>query len=85
MDGARRSRLRAGSSAGKQSPYQSVIHTLMWQDWTNAVLGLCVIAVGFLGLSGATLAWTLGILGLLIAVIGFSGAASGDRSMSHAL
>ena len=50
--------------------------TTMWQNWTNAVLGLAVIAVAFMGLSGAYAGWTLAILGAVIAVIGVWGAAS---------
>lgn len=45
----------------------------MWQDWTNAILGLVVIGVAFLGLQGSALTWTLAIMGLIIAVIGFWG------------
>lgn len=57
----------------------------MWQDWTNAVLGLAVIGVAFMGLEATTLTWTLGILGALIAIVGFWGAASlGQSSASHA-
>lgn len=52
----------------------------MWQDLTNAILGLAVIVVAFLGLSGATLGWTLGILGAVIAVVGFWGATSISES-----
>lgn len=47
----------------------------MLQDYTNAFLGLCVIAVAFLGLSGATLGWTLGILGALIVIASLWGEA----------
>ncbi len=54
----------------------------MWQDWTNAVLGLAVIAVAFMGLDAATLMWTLGILGAVIAIVGFWGAASLPESTS---
>ena len=46
----------------------------MWQDWTNGVLGLCVIVAAFLGLTGTTLTWTLVVLGVVIAVVGFWGA-----------
>ncbi|HCR52623.1 TPA: hypothetical protein DIV48_03215 [Candidatus Kaiserbacteria bacterium] len=46
----------------------------MWQDYVNALLGLCVFAVAFLGLTGATLSWTLGILGAAILVLGLWGA-----------
>jgi len=47
--------------------------TPMWQDWTNAILGLVIIGVAFLGLSGSASTWTLAIIGLLVAVIGFWG------------
>lgn len=46
----------------------------MWQDWINGVLGVAVIVVAFLDLTGNTLAWTLGALGAVIALIGFWGA-----------
>jgi hypothetical protein len=46
----------------------------MWKEYTNAVLGLCVVAVAFLGLSGAAFAWTVGILGALVLVLGLWGA-----------
>jgi hypothetical protein len=54
----------------------------MWQDWTNAVLGLAVIAVAFLGLTGSTLMWTLGILGAVIAIVGLWGASALSESAS---
>lgn len=41
----------------------------MWQEYVNAVLGLAIIVVAFLGLTGATLSWTLGILGAAILVL----------------
>lgn len=58
----------------------------MWQDWINALLGLAVIGVAFLGLEPATLMWTLGVLGGVITVLGIWGAASAseESSMSHA-
>lgn len=60
----------------------------MWQDYVNAVLGLAVLVVAFLGLSGATLMWTLGILGALILILGLWGASaissSSEFKHSHA-
>ncbi len=41
----------------------------MWQQWLNALLGLWIIAVPFLGFTGTTLTWTLVISGLIIAVL----------------
>ncbi len=46
----------------------------MWQDWINGVLGVAVIVVAFLGLTGNALVWTLGVLGAVIAIVGFWGA-----------
>ncbi len=46
----------------------------MWQQWVNAILGLWVIAVPFLGITGSALIWTLAITGLVIAVLGIWGA-----------
>ncbi len=46
----------------------------MWQDWINGVLGVAIIVVAFLDLTGNTLVWTLGLLGAGIAIIGFWGA-----------
>ncbi|RJQ33767.1 hypothetical protein C4568_03900 [Candidatus Parcubacteria bacterium] len=46
----------------------------MWQQWTNAVLGLWVIAVPFIGLTGTALTWTLAITGIAIAILAFWGA-----------
>lgn len=46
----------------------------MWEDWTNAILGLALLVLAFFSLSGATLMWTLGIGGAIIAIVGFIGA-----------
>jgi hypothetical protein len=46
----------------------------MWQQWINAILGLWVVAVPFLGFVGDTLTWTLAITGLVIAAMGAWGA-----------
>ena len=46
----------------------------MWQQWVNAILGLIVVAVPFLGLTAATFTWTLVIVGAAVAVLGFWGA-----------
>jgi membrane-bound ClpP family serine protease len=60
----------------------------MWQDYVNALLGLCVLALAFLGLEGVTLSWTLGILGAAILVLGLWGALitspSSGSEMRHA-
>lgn len=46
----------------------------MWQHWINAILGLWVIALAFVGLTGATFMWTLVVTGLVVAILGFWGA-----------
>ena len=46
----------------------------MWQHWVNAILGLWVIVVSFLGMSGSGLMWTLSITGIVIAVLALWGA-----------
>ena len=47
----------------------------MWQNITNGIIGLGVIALAFLGLTGTTLVWTLVLAGVVIAILGFWGAA----------
>jgi hypothetical protein len=46
----------------------------MWQQWTNAILGLWIVAVPFIGLTTTALTWTLAITGIAIAILGFWGA-----------
>lgn len=46
----------------------------MWQQWVNAVLGLWILAVPFLSLSGATLMWTLVVTGIAVAALAVWGA-----------
>jgi hypothetical protein len=46
----------------------------MWQDWVNGILGLVVLVVAFMGLTGSSLMWTLAVIGVIIAVVGFWGA-----------
>lgn len=41
----------------------------MWKQWINAILGLAVIVVPFLGLSAMALAWTLAIMGAVVLVL----------------
>lgn len=59
---------------GVRSNLSAKAKNTMWQEWTNAVLGLVVLVVAFLGLTGATLTWTLAIAGLAIIAISLSGA-----------
>ena len=39
----------------------------MWQQWVNAVLGLWIIVVPFIGLTGTSLMWTLVVTGVIVA------------------
>ena len=41
----------------------------MWKQWVNAILGLALIVVPFLGLTSTALAWTLALGGLVILVL----------------
>jgi|GEM_PF-2476182 hypothetical protein len=54
----------------------------MWQNWTNAILGLVIIAVAVYGYAtmGTTLGMSFGVLGALIAVAGFWGATEAPSS-----
>jgi hypothetical protein len=61
----------------------------MWQQWVNAILGLWIIAVPFIGITGVALMWTLAVTGIVIAILGFWGAQESqgerdtDRRMVH--
>jgi hypothetical protein len=48
----------------------------MWQDWLNGILGIWVIVIAFLGLTGSSLEWTLVVTGVVVAVLGFWAAGS---------
>lgn len=57
----------------------------MWQNYTNAVLGLVIIGVAVFAGFTTTLAWTLGILGAVIMIVGFwGGAAEPEGTVGHA-
>ena len=49
------------------------------------MLGLVVVVVAFLGLTGATLSWTLGVLGAAILILGLWGAGTMSGSESEEL
>lgn len=61
----------------------------MWQQWVNAILGLWVIAVPFIGITGSALLWTLAVTGIVIAALGVWGAQEtapgkyGERRLQH--
>jgi energy-converting hydrogenase Eha subunit H len=53
----------------------------MWQQWLNAILGLAVIAVPFIGLTTDAFTWTLAVLGIAIAALGvWSAVQQGDMA-----
>lgn len=56
----------------------------MWQQYTNAVLGLCVIVAAFMSLAPTTAEWTLGVLGFAIMVLALWGAGSETATMTSA-
>jgi hypothetical protein len=56
----------------------------MWQDYLNALLGLCVLVVAFMSLTGVTLTWTLAILGAAIAILAFWSATMAGSTTKHA-
>lgn len=54
----------------------------MWQQYTNAVLGLCVLVAAFMSLTTTTSEWTFGILGFAIIILALWGAGSSMPSMT---
>jgi hypothetical protein len=55
----------------------------MWKQWINAILGLVVLAVPFLGLTTAAFTWTLAIAGIAIAVLAVWSVAEVSASQSE--
>ncbi len=43
----------------------------MWQQWLTGILGLAIVLIGIMGLSGLALTWSLIVVGFLVAAIGF--------------
>lgn len=48
----------------------------MWQDWANAILGLCIVFVAILAIEDMAIGWTLALLGGAVTVLGFWEAAA---------
>jgi len=46
----------------------------MWQQWVNGILGLWILLLPFVGLTGDGYLWALALSGVLIAILGFWGA-----------
>jgi hypothetical protein len=53
----------------------------MWQQWTNGILGLVVLATPFVSLTAPAALWSTVVLGLAIAVLGFWGAVEHQQMM----
>ncbi len=62
----------------------------MWQNWTNALLGIVILGTSVLTLMGSTmltgtaLTWTLAAAGTLVAAIGIWGASDDTAIQSEA-
>ena len=56
----------------------------MWQQWVNAVLGLWVITLPFVGITGSAFMWTLTVTGIAIAILAVWGALE-ERTIEHKL
>jgi hypothetical protein len=62
----------------------------MWKQWVNAIIGLGIIAVSFMGLTVAALMYTLVIGGIVLVVLSLwsayeIGTETGEsRTMRHA-
>lgn len=54
----------------------------MWQQWVNAVLGLWIVAVPFIGMNGANLMWTLVVSGIIVSGLALWGALY-EQSETH--
>jgi hypothetical protein len=54
----------------------------MWQQWVNAILGVAIIAVPFVGLTSAAMTWTLVVIGIAVALLALWGAAY-EQSGEH--
>lgn len=55
----------------------------MWQQWINGILGLWVLVLAFLGLTGNALMWTLAVTGVVVAILGFWGASAHNSMAEH--
>jgi hypothetical protein len=53
---------------------------MTWTHWVNGLLGIWVVALAFIGFTGAALTWTMVITGIVIAVLGFMGAGAAQQS-----
>lgn len=45
----------------------------MWRHWTTTILGLGLVVIAVVGLSGDVYAWAVGIIGTLVAIVGLLG------------
>ena len=75
-----RSLLRRSKAGSALIIKPNIYTTIMWQDYVNSLLGLCVIATAFLGFTGTTLSWMLVILGAAILIFALWSAGITSRS-----
>ena len=55
----------------------------MWQNYTNAVLGLIMLVVAFASSVDSGIMWTFGILGALTFIFGLWGGIKASSEMEH--
>ena len=55
----------------------------MWQQWLTGILGLAIVLIGLMGLSGLALTWSLIVVGFLVAAIGFYAAGETEERIEE--
>lgn len=55
----------------------------MWHQWLTGILGLGIVLIGLLGLSGLTLTMTLIVTGFLVAALGFYAAGTTEERIEE--
>lgn len=55
----------------------------MWYHWLTGIMGLGIVLVGLLGLSGLLLTWTLIVVGFLVAALGFFAAGATEERIEE--
>lgn len=61
-------------ASGRVDDYEPSRQTHMWMQWVNAILGVWLIAVPFLGFTTVGLTWALVLTGIAVAVLAVWGA-----------
>ena len=55
----------------------------MWHQWLTGILGLGIVVIALLGLSGLALTWTLIVTGFIIAALGFAAAGATEERIEE--